>query len=49
MKKYSVVIHYSVEVEADSEYRAQDRAWFLLGEANPLFNDDFSCTVEEVE
>jgi hypothetical protein len=48
-KEYSVVLHYSVRVQAEDEETAEDMAWSLLGEANPMTNDDFSCTVEEVE
>ncbi len=49
MKEYSVVFHYSVRVQAEDEETAEDMAWSLLGEANPTTNDDFSCTVDEVE
>ena len=49
MKEYSVVLHYSVRVQAEDEETAEDKAWSLFGEANPTTNDDFSCTVDEVE
>ena len=48
-KEYSVVFHYSVRVQAEDKYDAEDMAWSLLGAADPAINDDFSCTVEEVE
>ena len=47
-KEYSVVFHYSVRVEAEDEDTAEDMAWSLLGEANPMTNDDFSCSVEPI-
>ena len=48
MKEYTVVLHYSVRVQAEDEDTAEDKAWSLLGEANPMTNDDFSCTVDEI-
>tara|TARA_R110000868_G_scaffold53637_2_gene168052 strand:- start:269 stop:421 length:153 start_codon:yes stop_codon:yes gene_type:complete len=49
MKEWNIVFHYSVRVEAENKYMAQDMAWSLFGEANPSHDDNFACTVEEVE
>lgn len=48
MKEYKVVLHYSVQVQAEDEETAESEAWSLLGEANPMTSDDFSCTVDEI-
>lgn len=48
MKEYSVVLHYSVRVEAEDEETAEEMGWQMLGKADPTSNDDFSCEVEQV-